>query len=155
MSAQAKFARGSKFGIKAHGDGSTYTYVGDLATINIPEPETDEIDVSTLDSPGVAKEFILGATDPGEFTVEGNHVSGDAGQQAVKTAYAERAQIDWIIQTPAKGEETAGATLAGTGYISACNPFGSIEEGSLIPFSATVRVSGETTYTAAVVPDLS
>jgi hypothetical protein len=101
---------------------------------------------------GDAKEFILGATDPGEFTIEGDHVSADAGQLAVKAAYNSRSQIDWIIQTPPKGEETAGATLAGTGFIRACNPFGSIEEGSLIPFSATIRVSGETTYTPAVVP---
>ena len=74
------------------------------------------------------------------------------GQAAIKAANS-RAAIGWIIETPAKGEETAGAKLSGAGFVSACNPFGSIEEGSLIPFSATIRVSGKTTYTPATTED--
>lgn len=151
MSISARMARGSKFKIKRGSDAAAIE-VGDLTSVNTPDPETDEIDVSTLDSPGKAKEFILGATDYGELSVEGNFKPSDAGQAALYGAFQRGEEIEWEINAPLKTGETAAAKLAGKGFVSVCKPFGNAEEGSLLPFSATIRVSGEVKYTAPTAP---
>lgn len=153
MSIKARMARGAKFGIRTSG-GSTYTYVGDLTNIGQPAPESDEIDVSTLDSAGTAKEYILGPVDNGEFEISGNYVIDDAGQEAVYAAFTGGTDIDFIIEAPLKGSENVTAKITGSGYIKNCVRMGDVEEGSLIPFKATVRVSGEISYTSGKVADV-
>jgi len=148
MSIKARMARGSKFGIRNTG-GSTYTYVGDLTTVGQPSPTSDEIDVSTLDSPGTAKEFILGPVDNGEFEITGNFVSDDTGQEAVYSAFTAGSDIDFIIEAPLKGVETSAASITGAGYVKNCVRMGDLTEGGLIPFTATIRVSGVITYSPA------
>jgi hypothetical protein len=146
MSNKARTARGSIFSIKKEGE-KDYSIVGDLTSIGIPEPERDEIDVSTLDSAGETKEFILGAIDNGEFAVEGNYTYPEAGQTMLLNSYLSGALINWKIEVKLKGTEKTKASLTGHGYVKACQRFGAIEEGSLIPFSATIRVSGSTEFT--------
>jgi len=148
MTIKARMARGSKFGIRAVG-GSTYTYVGDLTTVGQPSPQSDEIDVSTLDSPGTAKEFILGPVDNGEFEISGNFVDTDAGQTAVYSAFTAGSDIEFIIEAPLKGTEAVAANITGSGYVKNCVRMGDLTEGGLVPFTATIRVSGVITYAPA------
>lgn len=49
MTTAARLSRGSSFSIKRSTD-TDYIVVGDLTTISVPEADTEEIDVSTLDS---------------------------------------------------------------------------------------------------------
>ena len=149
MTIKARMGRGSKFGIKTSGD--SYTYVGDLTTIGQPSPESEEIDVSTLDSPGTAKEFIIGPVDNGEFEISGNYAADDAGQDAVYNAFMAKSDIDFIIEVAMKGDETTAANMTGSGYVKNCTRMGNVEEGNLIPFTATIRVSGEISFTPALI----
>jgi predicted secreted protein len=149
MTIAARMSRGSKFGVRQTGD-TNYSYVGDLKSIALPEAAADQIDVSTLDSPGKQKEFITGATDPGEISLEGNYKASDGGQNAVYAFFQSGEVFDWVIEIVAVGGETSGAKLTGQASCSSCKRVGDLAEGEIIPFTATLKVSGETTFTPAV-----
>ncbi len=149
MTIKARMARGAKFGFRFVGGNPAYLYVGDLTTVGQPSPTSDEIDVSTLDSPGTAKEFILGAVDNGEFEISGNYVADDEGQEFLFTAFSLKYDINFIIEAPLKGAEVTPAKVTGSGYVKNCVRMGDLTEGGLIPFTATIRVSGEISFTPA------
>ena len=129
-----------------------FVMIGRLTTIPAPSPETEEIDISALDSPGFNREFIPGATDNGSLEVSGQYKAGEAGQQKLYDLYKSRENITIRITAPA---DTAGidtpAFYEGEAYVSVCQPFGDAEEGSILPFNATLRLTGVLEYTPAVV----
>jgi len=149
MTIKARMARGSKFGVDSV-DGSAYKYVGDLTTVGVPTPTSDEIDVSTLDSPNTAKENMPGAVDYGSFDINGNWVKSDVGQDAVYSYFLSQETIKFVIEAPLEAGESVAAKTTGTGYFTSCVRMGEKTEGSLIPFSATLRVTGRPVYVPAV-----
>jgi predicted secreted protein len=151
MTVSARMSRGSKFGIRAVGD-TNYSYVGDLKTITIPEAVTDQIDVSTLDSSGRNKEFIAGATDPGEISLEGNYKAADSGQDAVYGFFQSGNVFEWVIEVVTAGSESSAAKLTGKATCSSCKRVGDLAEGEIIPFTATLKITGTTTFTPATIP---
>lgn len=62
--------------------------VGRLSSIGELTPDSEEIDVTTLDSEGGYREYVQGYRDAGELAIEGYHASADAGQAAMRAAYA-------------------------------------------------------------------
>lgn len=62
----------------------TYTQVNNLKTFTGFDGEASEIDVTNLSS--VAKEYRLGITDPGKFSIEVDQDNVDAGQLAVRAS---------------------------------------------------------------------
>jgi predicted secreted protein len=148
MTTAARLSRSSSFSLKRAAD-ANYIIVGDLTTISVPEADTEEIDVSTLDSAGFNKEYISGATDFGEISVQGYFVNDDAGQVAAYAAFGTKENFSFKISLPKKGDETEAAFYQGTGFFKNVSPAGEIAEGSVIPFTATIRVSGALTFTAA------
>jgi hypothetical protein len=151
MTTAARLSRSSSFSLKRAAD-SNYIVVGDLTTISIPEADTEEIDVSTLDSAGFNKEYISGATDFGEISLQGYFVNADAGQVAAYAAFGTKENFAFKITLPLKSGEDEAAFYAGTGFFKNVSPAGEIAEGSVIPFTATIRVSGGLTFTAATIP---
>jgi hypothetical protein len=147
MTIKARMARGSRIGIKGAKE-TSYIYIGNVKTVGIPEASTDEIDVSTLDSEGESKEFLMGATDPGQLTIEGNYSAQDAGQQKLYGYSTSKEVFEFVIEVAKKGE-TSCATLKGTALVQSCKRFGDIAEGELIPFNATLKLTGATHFTAA------
>lgn len=61
----------SKFGIKA---GSAYDYVAEVTSLTPPGWTRDTVDVTHLESPDMAKEFIGGLIEAGEATISINYV---------------------------------------------------------------------------------
>jgi hypothetical protein len=147
MTIKARMARGSRIGIKCLKDVGM-TYVGDVKTVGVPEASTDEIDVSTLDSEGANKEFILGATDAGQLMIEGNYNATDVGQQKLYECSITKEAVEFVIEVAKRGEEKEAAKLTGKAFVQACRRIGDVGEGEIIAFSATLRITGSTVFTA-------
>lgn len=60
----------------------TFTYVGNLKDFNGFDGSASEIDVTNMDS--TAKEFVLGLTDPGQFSINIDYDSANAGHVALR-----------------------------------------------------------------------
>ncbi len=113
--------------------------VAELIRIGGPKCSSSEIDVTNHDSIGNYKEFIAGALDGGEITIEGNFIPGDTyGQVAMVTDYNNRTSRDWHLHLPS----AMGATWNFTAYIKTFEVAVSTTES--VKFNATLRVSGDT-----------
>jgi len=145
MTIAARMSRGSKFGVRAIGE-ANYEYVGDLRTISLPEEAADQIDVSTLDIEGRYKEFIAGTVDPGEISLEGNYKADDAGQNAIHGFFKSGEVFEWVVEVAGIVGETTVAKLSGKATCSSCKRVGDLVEGEIIPFTATLKVTGETLF---------
>lgn len=122
--------------------GGEQATVGKLSSIGEIAPESDEIDVTTLDSPGGAREFIQGARDPGEIELEGFFSKTDAGQACLRAAYFSGATGQALITFP------DGATAAFSGFVKGFAVGAADVEGA-IGFKATIRLTGAITFTTA------
>lgn len=123
------------------------TAVAELSSVGGIAVTTETIDVSNHDTEGGFREFITSLKDAGEFTVEGNYVGGDAGQQAIYTAAANNSIVDVTITFPKTGTETAGAKWACKCLVTSCTPVGDATIDSQLTFSATMKISGKPTFT--------
>lgn len=131
---------GSTLTLVKAGAEPTDTSLAHLTSIGETGGEHEEVDVTTLDSPGGAKEFIAGATDYGSFDVVGNVIDG-VQPATMYELFKTRAVRDWKIQTP------AGTILEVEAYMSAFK-WGEKTVDGLDSFTLTLRVSGEPTYTS-------
>lgn len=124
----------------------TWTQIANLTTIGEIGLESDEIDVTTLDSSDDFKEYIGGAKDGGTIDLGGNIVT-DAGLSQLYTLANSRAVKEFKIEYPLKGEETTAAYWTVTGYIASCKDGEKTVDG-LLTFSSGIRVSGAPEFTA-------
>ena len=73
--------------------------VGKLTSVGEISPQSEELDVTTLDSAGGYREFIQGYRDSGAVELTGFHEKGNAGQAALRAAYesgeAGSAEVDF------------------------------------------------------------
>ena len=140
-------AIGSKLSVNTGTTSSpVWTQIANLTTIGEIGLESDEIDVTTLDSVGDFKEYIGGAKDGGTIDLEGNIVT-DAGLTELYTLANSRDIKEFKIEYPVKTGETTAAFWSVTGYISSCKDGEKTVDG-LLTFSAGIRVSGAPTFTA-------
>jgi hypothetical protein len=84
--------------------GATPTPVAEIKSIKVSGRKWDTDDVTNMSSPGY-KEFISTIIDPGEWALEGNRVSGDAGQAAMEAAFASGALTAFTVQLPVAGAQ--------------------------------------------------
>ena len=124
----------------------TWTQIANLTTIGEIGLESDEIDVTTLDSADDFKEYIGGAKDGGTIDLEGNIVT-DAGLTQLYTLANSRDVKEFKVEYPLKTGETTAASWTITGYIASCKDGEKTVDG-LLTFSAGIRVSGAPTFTA-------
>ena len=132
---------GTTLTMKKAGDEQADTVIAHLTSIGEVTGEREEIDVTTLDSPNGAKEFISGVVDFGSFDVAGNVIDG-VQVSALYDVFNGQQNRDFEIQTP------SGTKLALNGYCSSFS-FGEKTADGLDTFKATIRVSGAPTYTSA------
>ena len=119
------------------------TLVGSLTSIGAITGEGEEIDVTTLDSPNGAKEYIQGAVDWGSQDIEGNVV--DANQvAALRAVFDSKATRAWKVATPAGNEISYNAFIQSFEY-------GEKTTDGLDTFKMTLRISGNVTFTPAAV----
>ena len=112
-----------------------------LQSIGEQSSELEEIDVTTLDSPDGAKEYIPGGEDAGSVEVTANNCTD--GQVAKLLAIKDARQVrEWVETYP------SGATLTYDAYISAFT-FGEATTDGLATVSFTLRLSGKPEYAEA------
>lgn len=126
------------------------TPVAELSSVGGITVTTETIDVSNHDTQGGYREFVTSLKDAGEFTVEGNYVGGDAGQQAVYEAAQSGALTDVTITFPQAADETAGAKWECSCLVTSCAPVADATIDAQLTFTATLKVSGKPVFTAPV-----
>ena len=116
--------------------------LANLQSIGEQSSEAEEIDVTTLDSPGGAKEFIQGAKDPGSIEVVANNVF-DGQVETLQAVFNSGDVRSWTESYP-----NAAATLAYDAYMSSFS-FGEATTDGLATVSFTLRLTGAPTYSEA------
>lgn len=116
--------------------------VGSLTSIGEIGVEISEIDVTTLDSPNGAKEFMSGDIDAGECAIAGYIKKKDDEQTVVKMmSLIKSGSLEkWTVTFP------SGATWNFDAFIKSFKTTEETTDG-LIGFNATLRISGLPEYT--------
>jgi predicted secreted protein len=113
-----------------------------LQSIGEQSTESEEVDVTTLDSPNRAKEFIQGAKDPGSIDVVANNCF-DGQVEKLQAVFDAGTVRSWIETYP-----DSGGTLSFTAYISSFT-FGEATTDGLITANFTLRLTGKPVYAEA------
>lgn len=116
-------------------EGGVKTAVGSVAAIGEIACDSEEIDVTTLDSEGGFREYIQGYRDAGVVKIEGYHDAGDAGQAAVREAYGTGKAGDVVVAFP------DGSEARFSGYVKGYT-LGAAKVDGAVGFSAAIRISG-------------
>lgn len=103
--------------------------------------ESEEIDVTDLDSPEDFKEYIAGTKDAGEVSLAGNIHEETIVEKMLSLANS-RSVESWKVTYP------SGATWTFSGFIKSFKDGEKTSDG-IASFTATIRVSGAPTYTPA------
>lgn len=114
--------------------------VGRLTSVGEISPDSEELDVTTLDSPGGYREYIQGFRDAGEVELTGFHDKSDAGQSALRAAYASGTPGAVEIAFP------DGSKAAFSAYVKG-HTLGAAEVDGAVGFGAVLRVTGPVTVT--------
>ena len=120
--------------------GGTQVVVGKLTSVGEIAPEPEEVDITTLESTGGYREYMQGFRDSGELEITGFHDADDAGQTALRTAFASGASGSFEVKFP---DDTA---VTFSGFIKS-HTIGSAEVDGAIGFGAVIRISGAVTVT--------
>lgn len=120
--------------------GGTQVVVGKLTSVGEIAPEAEEVDITTLESTGGYREYMQGFRDSGELEITGFHDADDAGQTALRTAFASGASGAFEVKFP---DDTA---VTFSGFIKN-HTIGSAEVDGAIGFGAVIRISGAVTVT--------
>ena len=80
--------------------GGTQVVVGKLTSVGEIAPEAEEVDITTLESTGGYREYMQGFRDSGELEITGFHDADDAGQTALRTAFASGASGSFEVKFP-------------------------------------------------------
>lgn len=115
--------------------------VGSLTSIGEVGAEASEIDVTTLDSPDGAKEFMAGDIEPADVELEGYIKKAEDEDTVVKMMELLKSGAieTWKITFPSK------ATWTLKGFIKAFKTTENTTDG-LIGFNATIKQSGLPVY---------
>lgn len=124
------------------GEGSEADLVlANLTSIGELSSEAEEVDVTTLDSPGGNMEFVQGSTDNGTVEVEANNVY-DGQAEIIDSVFAAGTTREWVVTY------NGGATLTFNAYISG-RAFGEATTDGLDKVNFTLRVTGQPVYAEA------
>lgn len=116
-------------------EGGQQVNVGSLVSIGEIACDSEEIDVTTLDSEGGYREYIQGYRDAGVVKIEGFHDAGDAGQAAMRAAFDSGKNGDAVIAFP------DGAEARFKCFVKSYS-LGSAKVDGAVGFSAALRISG-------------
>jgi len=137
-------AIGTKLTKKKSGTETTDWEVGSLTSIGEIGLEIGELDITTLDSPDRAKEFMAGDLDAGECAIAGMIKKADDEQTVVKMMSLIQASAteDWTVTFP------SGAKWVFKAFVKSFKTAEATTDG-MVGFSATLRLSGKPVYTPA------
>lgn len=115
--------------------------IGHLTSIGEIGIESEEIDVTDLDSTGDFKEYIAGTKDAGEVSIAGN-IHDEAVIEKMMALANSRSIEDWTVEYP------SGAAWSFKGFVKSFKD-GEKTPDAIATFSATIRISGAPTYAKA------
>lgn len=151
MASTAFLPEGATFKI---GDGATpteaFVTTANVNSITVSGGESEEIDVTTLDSVGRYKEYISGFKDPGNVELgvffnpdEGTHVGGT---RSINALYVSGATFNWRVVFDTPLGDTC--TISGIGFIKS-EPTVALGVGKASEGTITIRRRGATTIAVA------
>lgn len=121
------------------GEGSEEDLVlANLTSIGELSSEAEEVDTTTLDSPGGNMEFVQGSKDNGSVEVEANNVY-DGQAEIIDSLFASGDTRSWTVTY------NSGATLTFDAYLSG-RAFGEATTDGLDKVNFTLRVTGQPVY---------
>lgn len=123
-------------------EGGQQTTVGRLTSVGEIQPDSEEVDVTTLESTGGYREYIQGFRDSGEVELSGYHDAGDAGQKALSAAFDQGKTGAFEVDFP------DGTKVKFSGFVKS-HTIGAAEVDGAVGFGTTVRISGPITVTEA------
>jgi hypothetical protein len=138
---KAQAGRGSNISI-----GATPTAIGEITDVPVTRPKWDTDDVTNLES-GSDSEFITTIRKSASFTLKGNRVSSDAGQEAVESAYQSGAITAFVITLPKNASQTTTGDSYSFNALILSYDF-TISPTKKIEFSIDLQVSGGMPLTA-------
>lgn len=128
---------------KVKGLGTTITFnsktINGLTSIGEVTPDSEEIDVTSLDSAGGYREFLQGFKDSGELALSGYHINGDEGQAELRTGYGTGEANTAVITFP-----SSAGTVTFNAYVKSYT-MGAAEVDGAVGFGATLRITGAVT----------
>ena len=123
-------------------EGGEALTVGRLTSVGEIQPDSEEVDVTTLESTGGYREYMQGFRDSGELEISGFHDAEDAGQKGLRSAFATGATGAFEVKFP------DGTSVQFSGFVKS-HTIGSAEVDGAIGFGAVIRISGPVTVTEA------
>lgn len=128
---------------KKSGDEQEDTIIANLTSIGEIGIESEEIDVTDLDSDGDFKEYIAGTKDAGEVSIAGNIKDESIVEKMMSLANSRTVEA-WTVKYP------SGATWSFTAFVKSFKDGEKTVDG-LATFTASLRISGVPVYTKATV----
>lgn len=111
--------------------------IAECSNITPPNFETDDVDVTHMQSPNRTREFIAGLTDPGEASFEINWVPSSATDILLLGLKTSGATVTWKFQWP------NGTYWEFPGYVKGFEPSAATED--KMTATITIRVGGDVT----------
>ena len=135
-------AMGTSLTKKANTGESTDWVIGSLTSIGEIGVEIGEIEITTLDSPDGAKEFMSGDIDAGECAIAGyiKKTSDEATVTRMMALIQSGSTEKWVVTFP------SGAKWEFDAFVKSFKTTEETTDG-LIGFSSGLRISGLPTYT--------
>ena len=119
----------------------TETAIGHLTELGEIAQDSEEIDITTLDSTGAYREFLPGFKDAGQMILSGYYAPGDDTQKILNTLYQAGDVATWAIKFNDGSKLTFSAFVKGV-------TFGPTGVDSVPGFGATLRLTGVVTEVA-------
>jgi hypothetical protein len=118
---------------------ATFAPVPQVASVELPQADTEEVEVTTLDNAGSTREFLQGFIDGGEATLEvvfdpAVHVTGT---DSIWSLYKSGVTKNWRLVLPA----AMGSNYEFSAYVRNAGLM-TVTPGQAIRLNATLRVSG-------------
>lgn len=129
----------------AHGATLTFdgTAIGFLTSLDGPEEEVEEVEVTNHDSGG-RREFVFGLIDSGSISIEGRFAPENTGQALLRTSLSARTIAETVL-TLVSDPVVTYTFDSFVQSLSIANPFDDASG-----FTATLRITGD--VVEAVVP---
>lgn len=136
---QAQAGRGSTLSIGG-------VMIGEIKSVPFTAGKWQTADVTNFES-GSDAEFITTIRDSGSITLEGNRVAGDAGQQAVETAYDTGSIAAFTLQLPQSKTQTTDGDQYSFNALVISRDF-TVDVTKAIDYKVELKISGPVTFTA-------
>ena len=127
--------------------------VAEQVNISGPNFTSDDVEVTSHDSPDSTKEFIPALMDTGAISFDGNFIPSDAMQQQLITDQVNRTVSDWRIVLPDATDYANRTKWSFEGYIKTLDF--SYPTPTQMTINGTMKLAGAAIFASAYSADLS